>query len=92
MNLMVQFSGDGVVPRERFGPRSQLFMRTATEQRAKQLMAHGQVVENLQHVNQHRDRHREQHDGLQGAHHLEQLNGSNWNELTRSAQRDLETP
>ena len=50
MYFVVQFSGDGVVPRERFGPRSQLFMRTATEQRAKQLMAHGQAVQNLEHV------------------------------------------
>ena len=55
-------------------------------------MAHGQVVENLEHVDQHRNRHGKQHDGLQGAYHLEQLNGSNWNELTRSARRDLETP
>ena len=91
MDLVIQFPGDGVVPRERFGPIPQLFMGTSTEQRAEQLMAHGQVVENLQHLYQDRDRHREQHNGLQGAHHLEQLDGSNWNELTRSAQRDLET-
>ena len=50
MDLVIQFSGDGVVPRERFRPIPQLFMRTATEQRAEQLMAHGQVVQNLQHV------------------------------------------
>ena len=47
MDLMVEFSGDGMVPRERFGPRSQLFMGAATEQRAKQLMAHGQVMQDL---------------------------------------------
>ena len=64
MDLMIQFSGDGVVPRERFGPRSQLFMGAASEQRAEQLMAHGQVVQNLEHVDQHGDRHREQHNGL----------------------------
>ena len=51
MHLMVQFPGDRVVPRERLGPIPQLFMSTATEQRAEQLMAHRQVVENLQHIN-----------------------------------------
>ena len=57
MDLMVEFSGNGVVPRERSGPIPQLLMRTASEQRAEQLMAHGQVVENLQHVYQDRNRH-----------------------------------
>ena len=33
MHLMVEFPGNGVVPRERFGPIPQLFMRTATEER-----------------------------------------------------------
>ena len=65
MDLMIQFPGDRVVPRERFGPIPQLFMGAATEQRAEQLMAHGQVVQDLQHVNQDRNRHREQHDGLE---------------------------
>ena len=50
MDLMIQFSGNGMVPRERFGPRSEFLMRTATEQRAKQLMAHGQAMQNLEHV------------------------------------------
>ena len=91
MHLMIQFPGDGMVPRERLGPISQLFVGAASKQRAEQLMAHGQVVENLQHVYQDRDGHREQNQRLQGAHHVEQLDGSNWNELTRSAQRDLQT-
>ena len=47
MDLMVEFPGDRVVPRERFGPIPQLFVGTATEQRAEQLMAHWQVVQNL---------------------------------------------
>ena len=47
MDLMVEFSGDGVVPRERFRPIPQLFMRTTSKQCAEQLVAHGQVVENL---------------------------------------------
>ena len=64
MDLMIQFPGNGVVPRERFCPIPQLFMGAATEQRAEQLMAHGQVVQDLEHVNQHRDGHREQHNRL----------------------------
>ena len=47
MDLMVEFPGNGMVPREGFGPIPQLFVRTTTEQRAEQFMAHGQVVENL---------------------------------------------
>ena len=72
MDLMVKFSGDRVVPRERFGPVPQLFMRTATEQRAEQLMAHGQVVQNFQHVDQDRDGYGEQNQRLERTHHLEQ--------------------
>ena len=71
MDLMIQFSGDGMVPREGFRPIPQLFVRTTTEQRAEQLMAHGQMVENLEHVNQHRDRNGEQYNGLQRVHHLD---------------------
>ena len=92
MHLMVQFPGNGMVPRERLGPIPQLFVGAATEQRAEQFMAHGQMVENLQHVDQYSDRYREQNNRLQRAHHVEQLDESNWNELTQSAQRDLETP
>ena len=65
MDLVIQFSSNGVVPRERFGPIPQFFMRTATEQGAETLMAHWQVVENLQHVDQYGDGHREQHNRLQ---------------------------
>ena len=72
MDLMVQFPGDGVVPRERFGPRSQLFMRTATEQGAETLMTHWQVMQDLQHVNQDRDGYREQHNRLERVDHLDQ--------------------
>ena len=71
MHLMIQFTSDGVVPRERFCPIPQLFMGAASKQRTEQLMAHGQVVENLQHVDQDRDGHGKQHNGLQGAYHLE---------------------
>ena len=64
MHLVIQFPGDRVVPRERLGPIPQLFMGAATEQRAEQLVAHRQVVENLQHLYQHGDGHGEQHNGL----------------------------
>ena len=65
MDLVIQCPGDGVVPRERFRPISQLFMGAATEQRAEQLMAHGQVVQDLEHVDEDRNRHGEQHDRLE---------------------------
>ena len=91
MHLVIQFPGDRVVPRERLGPIPQLFMGTSAKQRAEQFMAHGQMVENLQHVDQYGNGHGEQNNRLQRAHHVEQLDGSNWNELTQSAQRDLET-
>ena len=57
MDLVIQFPGDRVVPRERFGPIPQLFMRTASKQCAEQLMAHRQVMQDLQHVYQDRNRH-----------------------------------
>ena len=71
MDLVIQFPGDGMVPRERFCPIPQLFMGAATEQRAEQLMAHGQVVQYLEHVDENSDGHREQNQRLQGAYHLE---------------------
>ena len=60
MHLMVQFPGDRVVPRERFGPGSQFFMGTATEQGVETLVTHWQVVQYLQHINQYGDGHGEQ--------------------------------
>ena len=60
MHLMVQFPGNGVVPRERFGPRTQFFMGAASEEGVKTLMAHWQMVQNLEHLDQDRNRDREQ--------------------------------
>ena len=57
MHLVIQFPGDGMVPRERFCPIPQLFMGAATEQRAEQLMAYRQVMQDLEHVYQDRNRH-----------------------------------
>ena len=74
MDLIIQFSGNGMVPRERFGPISQFFMGAASKQRAEQLVAHGQVVQKFQHVNQDRNRYREQNQRLERAHHVGQDN------------------
>ena len=60
MHLMVQFPGNGVVPRERFGPIPQLFVGAPSEQGAETLMAHREVMQDLQHLNQDRDRNGEQ--------------------------------
>ena len=72
MDLMIQFPGDRVVPRERFGPIPQLFVGAPSEQGAETLMAHRQVMQDLQHLNQDRDRNGEQHNRLERTHHLEQ--------------------
>ena len=57
MDLVIQCPGDGMVPRERFCPIPQLFMGAATEQRAEQLMAHRQVMQDLEHVDENSDGH-----------------------------------
>ena len=44
MHLVIEFPGDRVVPRERFGPGSQFFVGAAAEQGAETFMAHQQVV------------------------------------------------
>ena len=72
MDLVIEFPGNGVVPWQRFGPCSQFLMGTASEQGAETFMAHRQVVQYLQHVEENCNRYREQHNRLQGAHHLEQ--------------------
>ena len=50
MDLVIQFSGDRVVPWQRSGPGSEFLMGTASEQGAITFMAHGQVVQDLEHV------------------------------------------
>ena len=71
MDLVVEFPSNGVVPRERFGPIPQFFVGAPSEQGAEQLVAHRQVVENLQHVDQYGDGYGEQHNRLERTHHLE---------------------
>ena len=72
MDPVIQFPGDGMVPRERFGPISQLFMRTSSKEGAETFVSHWQVVQDLDHVNEDRNRHREQHQRLERVDHLEQ--------------------
>ena len=47
MNLMIQFTGNGVVPRQRFRPISQLFMGASSEQGAQTILSHRQVPQGL---------------------------------------------
>ena len=72
MDLVIQFPGDRVVPWQLFSPRSQLFVGTSAEQRAKTLMAHWQMMENLQHVKENSNWYRVQHNRLERVDHLEQ--------------------
>ena len=44
MDLMIQFPGDRVVPRERFGPRSKLFVGASSEEGVEAFVAHREVV------------------------------------------------
>ena len=71
MDLVIQFPGNGVVPRQRFGPRSQLFMSASSEQGTETFVTHREVVQDLEHVKENRNRYRVQHNGLERTHHLE---------------------
>ena len=64
MDLMIQGSGNGVVPRQRFGQIPQLLVGASSEQGAQAFLAHREVVENLQHIKQDRERHGVQNNGL----------------------------
>ena len=47
-------------------------MGAASEEGAETFVTHREVMENLQHFEQHGDWYGVQHNGLQRAHHLEQ--------------------
>ena len=47
MHLVIQFPGDRVVPRQRFGPFSQFLMGAASEQGAETFVTHRKVVQDL---------------------------------------------
>ena len=71
MNLMVEFPGNGMIPRQRFGPGSQFLMGASLKHGAQAFMAHREVAQQLQHIKQHGDRHGVQNNRLQRANHLE---------------------
>ena len=91
MDLMIQLPCNRVVPGQRFGPISQLLMGATAEEGAQTVASQRRVPQGLQSLEQHHNRHGIQYHRLQRTHHFEQLNESNWNELTRGAQRALET-
>ena len=72
MHLMIEFPGHRVVPRQRFGPIPQFLMSAASKHGTETLMAHWKVMENLQHIEENRNRDRVQHNRLERTHHLEQ--------------------
>ena len=47
MNLVIEFPGDRVVPRQRFGPIPQFLMSAASEEGAETFVTHRKVMENL---------------------------------------------
>ena len=72
MDLMIQFPGNGVVPRQCLGPIPQFFMGTSPEQGVQTFLAHRQAVQHLQHLKQNSNRYRLQHNRLERTHHLDQ--------------------
>ena len=47
MDLMIEFPGNGVVPRRRFGQIPQLFMGASPEQGAQTVVSHREVPQGL---------------------------------------------
>ena len=47
MDLVIEFPGDRVVPRQRFGPIPQFLMSAASEGGAETFVTHREVMENL---------------------------------------------
>ena len=80
MDLVIQTPGHGMVPGQRLGPISQLFMSASPEHGTQTFLAHWEVVQQLQHVEQDRDRYGVQHNRLQRAHHFDSNTEQNWNE------------
>ena len=72
MDLMIEFPGNGVVPRQRFRPITQFLVGASSEQGAQAFLSHREAVQHLQHVKQDSNRHRVQDNRLQRAHHLDQ--------------------
>ena len=47
MHLMIEFPGDRVVPRQRFGPIPQFLMSAASEEGAETFVTHREVMQDL---------------------------------------------
>ena len=47
MDLMIEFPGNGVVPRQRFRQIAQFFVGVASEQGAETFVTHREVMKNL---------------------------------------------
>ena len=62
MDLVIEFPGNGVVPRQRFSPIPQFFMRAATEKGAQTVTFQRRVPQHLQGFEQHGNWHRVQHN------------------------------
>ena len=64
MDLVVEFPGNRVVPGQCLGPIPQFLMGASPEQGAETFLSHREVVKNLQHIKQDRNRYRIQHNRL----------------------------
>ena len=74
MDLVVEFPGNGVVPRHCLGPIPQFFVGASSKQGAQTFFAHRQAVQHLQHLEQDRNGYGVQNNRLQRAHHFDQHN------------------
>ena len=71
MNLVIQFTSNGVVPGQGFSEIPQLFFGASSEQGAQAILTYREPVQGLQHFKYHRDGHGIQHDRRQRTYHLE---------------------
>ena len=72
MDLVIQLTGNRVVPRQCLGPITEFLMSASPEQGAQAFLAHRQAVQHLQHFEQNSNWYGVQHNGLERTHHLDQ--------------------
>ena len=65
MDVVIELPGNRMIPRQSLGQVTQFLMGASPEQGAQTILSQRQVPQGLQHVKQHRQRHRIQHDGRQ---------------------------
>ena len=73
MDFVIQFSGNGMVPRQCLGQISYLLEGAPSEQGAHTVFPQGKMPQRLQKVKWDREGHGVQHQRLQRVHHVEQL-------------------